>query len=148
MDRRNSIKKALGKGWFDAFNSRALEAYAAINEAFATCVPHPHPVLRATDPTPRTNRGRYSKLDPYASTALLDTIKAQRANKFQGLQMSWKLQRVVRQEVACARAQELMKKGNMIAQITVRFVTIQVRFPIQCSKGRDGTKGGRRAARC
>ncbi|KAK4701568.1 hypothetical protein P7C70_g4660, partial [Phenoliferia sp. Uapishka_3] len=105
MVARNACKKALGKTWESHFKTRALEAYTAANEAFAT--------------------GRYAKLTPYAGGLLLDTIKSQRSKGFSGLQMSWKLHKLVREEVACARAQELMKKGETIAQITLRFETLQ-----------------------
>lgn len=74
--------------------------------------------------------GRYAKLTPYAGGSLVDTIKSQRASGFHGLQMSWKLHKVVRQEIACARAQELMKKGETICQITLRFETLQVGFTL------------------
>ncbi|KAL8292476.1 hypothetical protein RQP46_001088 [Phenoliferia psychrophenolica] len=101
----NACKKALGKNWAAHFNARALEAYEAVNVAFAT--------------------GKYAKLTPYAGGSLVDTIKSQRASGFHGLHMSWKLHKVVRQEIACARAQELMKKGETICQITLRFETLQ-----------------------
>lgn len=63
---------------------------------------------------------------------MLDSIKAQRTAKLQGLRMNWKLHKVVKQVAVCAREQELLKKDEPVGQIAVRFVTEQVRHRSHC----------------
>lgn len=87
------------------------------------------PSVSRTDPSPDpTRRGNYDRLRQYAATPVVDAIKAQRTRKLQGLRLSWKLHRVVEQEIVCARQQEIFKKDEYVGQAVVRFVTEQVRL--------------------
>ncbi|GAA5857509.1 hypothetical protein JCM8547_009309 [Rhodosporidiobolus lusitaniae] len=98
-------KKLLGSNWRAQFNDRALIAYREMNQSLAT--------------------GNYDNLRHYAAFNVIDSIKGQRTRKLQGLRMSWKLHKVVKQEIVCARQQELFKKDENVAQMVVRFVTEQ-----------------------
>lgn len=59
---------------------------------------------------------------------MIDSLKAQRTAKLQGLRMNWKLHKVIEQTVVCAREQEIFKKDEQVGQMAVRFVTEQVRL--------------------
>ncbi|GAA5878951.1 hypothetical protein JCM16303_007241 [Sporobolomyces ruberrimus] len=108
-------KKLLGKDWSKAFEERALATYQVTNQALAT--------------------GNYEKARPFVANVVLDSIKAQRTIKLQGLRMNWKLHKVVKQTNVCAREQELLKKDEPVGQIAVRFVTEQS-LEISDSRGR------------
>ncbi|GAA5928351.1 uncharacterized protein JCM15063_003857 [Sporobolomyces koalae] len=108
-------KKLLGKDWFKSFEERALATYQVTNQALAT--------------------GNYERARPFVASVVLDSLKAQRTGKLQGLRMSWKLHKVVKQSVVCAREQELFKKDEPVGQLAVRFVTEQS-LEIRDARGR------------
>ncbi|CEQ40412.1 SPOSA6832_02019 [Sporobolomyces salmonicolor] len=98
-------RKLLGDGWFKRFEERALVTYQLTNQALAT--------------------GNYEKMREYAANNVIDSIKAQRTRKLQGLRLSWRLHNVIEQKVVCVRQQEIFKKDENIGQMVVRFVTNQ-----------------------
>ncbi|KAK4051197.1 hypothetical protein OIV83_003019 [Microbotryomycetes sp. JL201] len=98
-------RKTLGTKWLQHFNERSLLTYKAANMALTT--------------------GNYEKLLPLASTSVIDDLKSQRARKLAGLRLSWKLHKLVSQEIVCAREQEVVKQDEFVAQAAVRFVTEQ-----------------------
>ncbi|KPV75420.1 uncharacterized protein RHOBADRAFT_66422, partial [Rhodotorula graminis WP1] len=102
---RYGWRKLLGSDWHKQFEERTLAAYQAMNQALAI--------------------GNYDRLRQYAATSVVEAIKAQRTRKLQGLRLSWKLHRVVEQEIVCARQQEIFKKDEYVGQAVVRFVTEQ-----------------------
>ncbi|KAM0747483.1 hypothetical protein T439DRAFT_328723 [Meredithblackwellia eburnea MCA 4105] len=102
---RNQIKKYLGKGWDEELKIRAGETFIQINEALAS--------------------GQYAQLSPLASSVFVDSIKSQRSEGLHKLHLSWKLHKLDKVEFACVRSQELMKKGEIFGQVTVRFVSTQ-----------------------
>lgn len=77
--------------------------------------------------------GNYDQLRKVANTTVIDSIKSQRTRKLQGLRLSWKLHKVIEQEIVCARQQEISKVDEHVAQCTVRFITEQVRLAFICS---------------
>ncbi|GAA6059284.1 hypothetical protein JCM10212_006677 [Sporobolomyces blumeae] len=108
-------KKLLGTDWYKKFAERALITYQGTNQALAT--------------------GNYDRIRPYVASVVIDSIKAQRASKLQGLRMSWKLHEVIEQKVVCAREQELFKKDEPVGQLAVRFVAKQS-LEIRDARGR------------
>jgi hypothetical protein len=70
--------------------------------------------------------GNYDKLQPFATSAVIDAIKSERTRKLRGLRLSWKLHKVIAREVVCARQQEIKKANEHVAQMAVRFITEQV----------------------
>ncbi|GAA5992183.1 hypothetical protein JCM5350_002563 [Sporobolomyces pararoseus] len=112
---RRKWKKLLGKDWFEKFQERALATYQVTNQALAT--------------------GNYEKARPFVANVVLDSLKAQRTAKLQGLRMNWKLHKVIKQTAVCAREQELLKKDEPVGQIAVRFITEQS-LEITDSRGR------------
>lgn len=72
--------------------------------------------------------GNYDKLQPLATSAVIDAIKSERTRKLRGLRLSWKLHKVIAREVVCARQQEIKKANEHVAQMAVRFITEQVSF--------------------
>ncbi|GAA6027331.1 hypothetical protein JCM8097_002600 [Rhodosporidiobolus ruineniae] len=108
-------RKLLGTKWFEQFKDRSLLAYREMNQALVS--------------------GNYEALRNYASLPVIDSIKSQRTRKLQGLRMSWKLHKVVAQDVVCARQQEVFKKDEHIGQMVVRFVTEQS-LEVRDTKGR------------
>ncbi|BGP39822.1 hypothetical protein JCM10449v2_003774 [Rhodotorula kratochvilovae] len=102
---RYGWRKLLGSDWHKQFEERTLAAYQAMNQALAL--------------------GNYDRLRQYATSSVIDAIKVQRTRKLQGLRLSWKLHRVVEQEIVCARQQEIVKKDEYVGQAVVRFVTEQ-----------------------
>lgn len=77
---------------------------------------------------PCTRSGNYETLRQYASPAVIDSIKSQRARQLHGLRLSWRLHSVKAQEIVCARQQEISKQNEHVAQMAVRFVTLQASF--------------------
>jgi hypothetical protein len=63
---------------------------------------------------------------PLASGALLDSVKAQRSKISSSIQMSWKVHGEIEQEIICIRQQEISKTDEFVAQIAVRFASMQV----------------------
>ncbi|GAA5830254.1 hypothetical protein JCM5353_005365 [Sporobolomyces roseus] len=112
---RRRWRKLLGTDWFKKFSERALAAYSATNQALAT--------------------GNYEKARPFAANVVIDSLKAQRTAKLQGLRMNWKLHKVIEQTVVCAREQEIFKKDEQVGQMAVRFVTEQS-LEIRDARGR------------
>ncbi|GJN89203.1 hypothetical protein Rhopal_002181-T1 [Rhodotorula paludigena] len=102
---RYKWRKLLGSKWHEQFKERSMAAYQAMNQALAT--------------------GNYDRARQFASTPVVDAIKAQRTRKLQGLRLSWKLHKVVEHEIVCARQQEVFKKDENIGQMAVKFVTEQ-----------------------
>lgn len=74
-----------------------------------------------------SSRGKYDSLRKYASSAVVEEVKAQRDRKLQGLALDWKMHRVVEQKILCMREQEIFKKDEFVGQVAVRFTTLQVR---------------------
>ncbi|KAK4056931.1 hypothetical protein OIO90_002181 [Microbotryomycetes sp. JL221] len=102
---RYDFRKVLGTKWLQHFKERTLLTYKAANTALTT--------------------GSYDKLLSLASTSVIDSIKAQRAGKLAGLRLSWKLHKLVQQDLVCVRQQEVFKQDEFVAQVAVRFVTEQ-----------------------
>lgn len=80
-----------------------------------------------------SNSGNYEKARPFVANVVIDSLKAQRTAKLQGLRMNWKLHKVVEQTVVCAREQEIFKKDEQVGQMAVRFVTEQVSLNPICA---------------
>ncbi|ORY92618.1 hypothetical protein BCR35DRAFT_327737 [Leucosporidium creatinivorum] len=98
-------RRILGPTWYAKFEERALIAYKTTNVALTT--------------------GNYDKLQPLATSAVIDAIKSERTRKLRGLRLSWKLHKVIAREVVCARQQEIKKANEHVAQMAVRFITEQ-----------------------
>ncbi|KAI5480506.1 hypothetical protein MNV49_000659 [Pseudohyphozyma bogoriensis] len=105
--------RKLGKPWRSEFMERATEAYKQVNSAIAN--------------------GPDADFDKIATAQLIAAIKSQRVNNFKGLNLSWKLHRIVKQEMVCVRHQEV-QNDEAWAQIAVRFVTDQS-LEVRNSKG-------------
>lgn len=103
--RKFDFKKALGKGWEAHFLTRTKAAYEAMNQSLS--------------------HGNYTNLMPLASGALLDSVKAQRSKISSSIQMSWKVHGEIEQEIICIRQQEISKTDEFVAQIAVRFASMQ-----------------------
>jgi len=60
---------------------------------------------------------------------MVDDIKSQRARRLTGLRLSWKLHSLANKagkpELVCVRQQEIAKKDEFVAQVAVRFETVQ-----------------------
>lgn len=78
---------------------------------------------------PPSRSGNYTPLAPLATPALIDDLKSQRARRLAGLRLTWKLHSLAskdgKPELVCVRQQEIAKKEEFVAQVAVRFETLQ-----------------------
>jgi len=135
------------------FQAKTLEKVAGnrlVQEVLGTCIGYllcdesstryvsppsiPHSVVDFTQVLRfRFDSGNYEKARPFVANVVIDSLKAQRTAKLQGLRMNWKLHKVVEQTVVCAREQEIFKKDEQVGQMAVRFVTEQVSLNPICA---------------